>query len=706
VLPTSTLREALVDRIGPGTLLAGRYRLQEQVQADPVTALWRAEDLTLERPVGVRVLAAEHPRVQATLDSARRAALVDDPRLQRILGVGVEAGSGYVVLEWVTGQDAGALAGRVSEQEAVRIVTEAAEALRTAASRGLHHGRIGPRQLVRASDGTVRVVGTAVDVAAAGQPTPAAAARPEARDVRDLAAVLYALVTGRWPFGFVEGLLAAPTEKGRPIPAGQLRDDVTAPLDAVLTETLAGQGPESLDDLVQRLHAVRAAAESSAAPLVPGAGTSPVREDREPDDTDVITPVRPGAGPLAGAAGAGAVAAGALGAGAAETAAPTGPSAPTGPATGAGAAGGATTGAGAAAAAGGGAAAAAAAAAAASGAASGAGASGAAGSGPASAGVSGPSGGVFAGAPYERAVTARGPASRAPQQPAWQPPEDDGWDLLPGGDDYDDGYDGRTEGGYAGDPGWYDDPVQPWDEQPAGAGSWDDDGTGATAVLPGGSKPQRRRPAGAGTGVAVVLVMGAFVVGGLVVALDAIRNPSPDTAAAPSPPVVTETITPSAEPSVEESAPPPEEAGPELVTPNGVQALDPQGDGEENDQEAPRAIDGDPASAWTSDRYNSQPFGGLKTGLGLVFDLGSPRDVSAVRVTAPGAGGTYEIRTATGPGFDGSTVVATGQTADQPVDVAPEAPVNTQYVIVWFTALPDNGGEWRAVVSEVQVQVQ
>jgi eukaryotic-like serine/threonine-protein kinase len=697
------VEEALVDRIGPGTLLAGRYRLQEQVQADPVTALWRAEDLTLERPVGVRVLSAEHPRVQATLDSARRAALVDDPRLQRVLGVGVEAGSGYVVLEWVTGQDAGALAGKVSEQEAVRIVTEAAEALRTAASRSLHHGRIGPRQLVRASDGSVRVVGTAVDVAASGQATPAAAARPEARDVRDLGAVLFALVTGRWPFGFVEGLLAAPTDKGRPVPASQLRSDVTEPLDQLLGETLAGQGPQSLDELVQRLHLVRAAAANAAGPtaVAGGAAAQAGSDDREPDDTDVITPVTP-------AAAAAALAAGGTGAGAAGAGA-------------AGAAGAGAAGAGAAGAAAG----------------AGAGAAGAAaGAGAAAAGLAAGAavgGSTPAAAPSSAGPTPQGPPSHPPGRdvgrtaaygppgptgptggaaapPAWQEPvEDDGWDLLPVGDDTWDGqvYDEAYGQGYqaGGDQGWYDeDQVQPWDEEPWQA---QDDPAAAAAVLPGTARSPRRRPAGAGTGVAVVLIMGAFVVGGLVFALDRIQNPSEDVAAQPTP-VVTETVAPSPEePSEPEpSEEPSEETGPELISPVGVQALDPQGDGEENDQDAPRAIDGDPASAWSTQRYNSQPFGGLKTGLGLVFDLGSPRDVVSVRVTAPGAGGTYEIRTAGGPGFDGSTVVATGQTGDQPADVAPEAPVNTQYLIVWFTALPDNGGEWRGVVSEVQVQVQ
>ena len=216
-----------------------------------------------------------------------------------------------------------------------------------------------------------------------------------------------------------------------------------------------------------------------------------------------------------------------------------------------------------------------------------------------------------------------------------------------------------------GAPVW--DEPQPWDEPewPVTSDRDDRDGTGAAAVLPGGARAPRRRPAGAGTGVAVVLVMGAFVVGGLVWALDLFRDP-PETAAPV--PVVTQTVTPepSAPPAVSpEPSPEPSQDVVELISPAGVQALDPQGDGEENDQDAPRSIDGDPGSQWTTQRYNSQDFGGLKDGMGLVFDLGEPREVSQVIVDAPGDGGTYEVRTADGPGFDGSVVVASGETGER-----------------------------------------
>ncbi|WP_340270742.1 discoidin domain-containing protein, partial [Aquipuribacter nitratireducens] len=232
---------------------------------------------------------------------------------------------------------------------------------------------------------------------------------------------------------------------------------------------------------------------------------------------------------------------------------------------------------------------------------------------------------------------------------------------------------------------------------------------GATGVVPASPRPPRqprRRPAGAGAGVAVVLVMGAFVVAALVYGLDRLRSPE---IAAPAP-TVTTTVTPSAEPSAPPSQPPssevaPSPAEPQLVSPAGVQPLDPQGDGEENDQEAPRAIDGDPGTAWNTQRYNSQAFGGLKDGLGLALDLGAPRLVSGVSVVAPGSGGSYEVRTAPDAAFEGSTVVGTAGTGASASVVELDEPVETQYVVLWFTSLPENDGDWRALVSEVQVRV-
>jgi hypothetical protein len=132
-----------------------------------------------------------------------------------------------------------------------------------------------------------------------------------------------------------------------------------------------------------------------------------------------------------------------------------------------------------------------------------------------------------------------------------------------------------------------------------------------------------------------------------------------------------------------------------------VQPLDPLGDNAENDELVTLAIDGDPATAWQSLAYETQNFGNLKTGLGIAVNLGEVVPTSGLTITAPGDGGVFEVRASGQPVFEGSTVIADGATSGAgPVELAWD-PVETQFLIVWFTALPQNDGRWRAVVSEV-----
>src|SRR5919199_4299451 len=89
----------LLDGVGHGSVLAGRYRLEDRVRTRPGGALWRAVDDILDTGVLVQVFAAGHPHAAEIVDAARRAALVEDPRLQRVLAAGEERGTAYVVLE-------------------------------------------------------------------------------------------------------------------------------------------------------------------------------------------------------------------------------------------------------------------------------------------------------------------------------------------------------------------------------------------------------------------------------------------------------------------------------------------------------------------------------------------------------------------------------------------------------------------------------
>lgn len=213
--------------LSEGDTLAGRYELTSSVAEAGAYRQWYAVDRTLARDVTAVTFPAADPHAEAALDSARRAAGVDDHHLLRILDAGTEDGTSYVVTERV--HDAESVADLLRFQtlpaeEARRIVGEAATGLHTAAARGLHHLTLSPHDILRSRDGSVTVLGVATDGALAGlDDVPAADA--SRTDTRDLVRILYAALTGRWPGSeAVAGLPSATPDD----------DDLPSP-DAVVT---------------------------------------------------------------------------------------------------------------------------------------------------------------------------------------------------------------------------------------------------------------------------------------------------------------------------------------------------------------------------------------------------------------------------------------------------------------------------------------
>ena len=138
--------------------------------------------------------------------------------------------------------------------------------------------------------------------------------------------------------------------------------------------------------------------------------------------------------------------------------------------------------------------------------------------------------------------------------------------------------------------------------------------------------------------------------------------------------------------------------------------FDPQGAApfEENPELAPLAVDGDPATAWRTVVYE-QDLGptGLKTGVGLLLDLGSPTTVRSVRLTLPGGPTTAEVyRTSGEPAnVDELEPAASGSSTTDDPTVALRLPDDTasRYVVVWLTSLPPVEGGFQGLVGEVVV---
>jgi hypothetical protein len=283
-----------------GTVLAGRYRLEERVHSNPDGATWRALDTALDRRVSVYVMRPGHPFAADVADAARRAALVDDPRLVRVLNVGVDDDLNFVVSEFVDGDTLGSLVERspLTPAAARRVVGEVAEGLDGAAKRGLHHLRLTPRSVVVGRDGRVKIFGTAVEAAAAGL-EPAHASRAQRIDATGLIALLYSGLTGRWPLGDA-GFPPAPRgENGGPVPPATLVRGVPDDLNQLCVATLGSvnDGPRSPSELVLELSPWPSAQE---APVRAVSGARPAAPAPNPTTAGAGRPAGATAAPATG----------------------------------------------------------------------------------------------------------------------------------------------------------------------------------------------------------------------------------------------------------------------------------------------------------------------------------------------------------------------------------------------------------------------
>ena len=128
----------------------------------------------------------------------------------------------------------------------------------------------------------------------------------------------------------------------------------------------------------------------------------------------------------------------------------------------------------------------------------------------------------------------------------------------------------------------------------------------------------------------------------------------------------------------------------------------PPGDGPENTGAVPNAVDGDPATAWDTERYDTSRFGGLKEGVGLLVDLGEPTAVEQVEVGLRG-GGDVELRAADEPGPDATSfrVVAQADDTDAVARLVPGSPVTARYFLIWMTRLPEVDDRFQGSISEL-----
>ena len=291
--------------------LAGRYRLETEVGAGGMTAVWQAVDEVLERPVAVKIL-HRHLLSNAVFcerfrQEARGAGALTHPGILAVYDTGHHDEAPYIVMEYVGGGSLAKALDRLGPLPPARVAAigaEVCEALAYAHRAGIVHGDLKPDNILFAEagpqSGQVKVGDFGVGAAALGADLTATGAligtlsflAPEvlggqqpspAADIYALGVVLFKALTGRSPRGASRELTGVGPGRLHP---RDFRPDVPRDLDAAVAGALALAPEERIGDAAQLGQLLRSASVSRAL-HTPAPHTAPPPRPPEPAPSEV-----------------------------------------------------------------------------------------------------------------------------------------------------------------------------------------------------------------------------------------------------------------------------------------------------------------------------------------------------------------------------------------------------------------------------------
>ena len=142
------------------------------------------------------------------------------------------------------------------------------------------------------------------------------------------------------------------------------------------------------------------------------------------------------------------------------------------------------------------------------------------------------------------------------------------------------------------------------------------------------------------------------------------------------------------------------------ISPVSAVAFGPDGTADgDNPQNAARVLS-DPAAGWLTQWYATPNFGELKTGTGLLLDMGRTVTITTVRLTLGGPpGASLQLRAGSVPALSALPVVTAATNAGDLLTMSPATPAKARYVLLWFTRLPPDGaGTYQIFVHQVTVR--
>src|SRR5580700_1190090 len=265
-----------------GTVIGGRYRLDAEIGRGGMSTVYRAFDTVLERPVAIKLMhreiAADSDQLERFRREARAVAQLNHPHIVTVIDAGEEpsghgsvagqgqgsqepeAGTPYIVLEYVDGETLKQLIrrdGPLEITQAVAYAIEIARALGAAHERLIVHRDVKPQNVLISSEGSAkitdfgiartlteqgltmdgRVLGTTDYVSpeqALGQPVTGQS------DLYSLGVVLFEMLTGQVPFHASSPVAVAMKHVREDVPDVQrLRPGISAATAAVVERAVS-----------------------------------------------------------------------------------------------------------------------------------------------------------------------------------------------------------------------------------------------------------------------------------------------------------------------------------------------------------------------------------------------------------------------------------------------------------------------------------
>jgi serine/threonine-protein kinase len=221
----NTLPSGDAPRAAPALVVSGdQYKVQERLGGGGMGDVYRAVDRKLDRLVALKILRSSGPALaQSLMAEARAQALVEHANICKVYGMGeLDDGRAFIAMQYA---DAGTLrdvARRMTREQVVRALRDAARALHEAHRQGLVHRDVKPANILveEGADGFHPLVSDFGLARVADEPTmtetgatkgtPAYMAPEQARgdvrhvdrrsDVYGMGVTMFELLTGKLPF--------------------------------------------------------------------------------------------------------------------------------------------------------------------------------------------------------------------------------------------------------------------------------------------------------------------------------------------------------------------------------------------------------------------------------------------------------------------------------------------------------------------------